>query len=120
MHAWTEIFIDNYGWVPVDVTPASDGSCAVSYPGYDINTFNNVMSEHGWTLDKASISGDSSEDVTYVSTRSGAVKVALKKGFKVAVVVVKYIAILTLVILIVLLPLWIKLYRVSRLRKFSL
>ena len=37
------------------------------------------MSEHGWTLDKASISGDSSEDVTYVSTRSGAVKVALKK-----------------------------------------
>ena len=119
MHAWTEIFIDNYGWVPVDVTPASDGSCAVSYPGYDINTFNNVMSEHGWTLDKASISGDSSEDVTYVSTRSGAVKVALKKGFKVAVVVVKYIAILTLVILIVLLPLWIKLYRVSRLRKIQ-
>ena len=119
MHAWTEIFIDNYGWVPVDVTPASDGSCAVSYPGYDINTFNNVMSEHGWTLDKASISGDSSEDVTYVSTRSGAVKVALKKGFKAAVVVVKYIAILTLVILIVLLPLWIKLYRVSRLRKIQ-
>ncbi len=119
MHAWTEIFIDNYGWVPVDVTPASDGSCAVSYPGYDINTFNNVMSEHGWTLDKASISGDSSEDVTYVSTRSGDVKVALKKGFKVAVVVVKYIAILTLVILIVLLPLWIKLYRVSRLRKIQ-
>jgi hypothetical protein len=119
MHAWTEIFIDNYGWVPVDVTPASDGSCAVSYPGYDINTFNNVMSEHGWTLDKASISGDSSEDVTYVSTRSGAVKVALKKGFKVAVVVVKYIAILTLVILIILLPLWIKLYRVSRLRKIQ-
>ena len=119
MHAWTEIFIDNYVWVPVDVTPASDGSCAVSYPGYDINTFNNVMSEHGWTLDKASISGDSSEDVTYVSTRSGAVKVALKKGFKVAVVVVKYIAILTLVILIVLLPLWIKLYRVSRLRKIQ-
>ena len=119
MHAWTEIFIDNYGWVPVDVTPASDGSCAVSYPGYDINTFNNVMSEHGWTLDKASISGDISEDVTYVSTRSGAVKVALKKGFKVAVVVVKYIAILTLVILIILLPLWIKLYRVSRLRKIQ-
>lgn len=119
MHAWTEIFIDNYGWVPVDVTPASDGSCAVSYPDYDINTFNNVMSEHGWSLDKASISGDSSEEVTYVSTRSGAVKVALKKGFKVAVVVVKYIAILTLVILIVLLPLWIKLYRVSRLRKIQ-
>ena len=44
---------------------------------------------------------------------------ALKKGFKVAVVVVKYIAILTLVILIVLLPLWIKLYRVSRLRKIQ-
>ena len=36
-----------------------------------------------------------------------------------AVVVVKYIAILTLVILIVLLPLWIKLYRVSRLRKIQ-
>ena len=24
-HAWTEIFIENYGWTPIEVTPAGDG-----------------------------------------------------------------------------------------------
>ena len=34
-HAWTEIFLEDYGWVPVEVTPASDGSIGMSYPGLD-------------------------------------------------------------------------------------
>lgn len=36
-HAWTEIFIENYGWVPVEVTPASDGSYNTFYPGMEAN-----------------------------------------------------------------------------------
>lgn len=34
-HAWTEIFLEDYGWTPVEVTPASDGSMLASYPGFD-------------------------------------------------------------------------------------
>ena len=34
-HAWTEIFLEDYGWTPVEVTPASDGSMLGSYPGFD-------------------------------------------------------------------------------------
>lgn len=34
-HAWTEIFLADYGWTPVEFTPASDGSIEASYPGLD-------------------------------------------------------------------------------------
>lgn len=34
-HAWTEIFLEDYGWVPVDMTPSSDGQANVAYPGMD-------------------------------------------------------------------------------------
>lgn len=34
-HAWTEIFLEDYGWTPVEVTPAADGQMAISYPGLD-------------------------------------------------------------------------------------
>lgn len=34
-HAWTEIFLEDYGWTPVEVTPLADGQIAMSYPGLD-------------------------------------------------------------------------------------
>lgn len=34
-HAWTEIFLEDYGWTPVEVTPTDDGQLAISYPGLD-------------------------------------------------------------------------------------
>lgn len=34
-HAWTEIYLEDYGWTPVEVTPASDGTYVTSYPGLD-------------------------------------------------------------------------------------
>lgn len=33
-HAWVEIFLEDYGWTPVDVTPADDGLPAEPYPGF--------------------------------------------------------------------------------------
>lgn len=44
-HAWTEIFLENYGWIPVEVTPASDGSYNTSYPGLDTETLEQILSE---------------------------------------------------------------------------
>lgn len=37
-HAWTELYLEEYGWTPVDVTPASDGAYHISYPGLDAGT----------------------------------------------------------------------------------
>lgn len=47
-HAWVEIFLKNYGWVPVEVTPAEDGSMVTEYPGYDMASARDIMNEHGW------------------------------------------------------------------------
>lgn len=41
-HAWTEIFLEDYGWTPVEVTPASDGSWQTSYPGLDVEALKRV------------------------------------------------------------------------------
>lgn len=49
-HAWVEIFLKDYGWVPVDVTPTAEGRMNVSYPGYDRNEMYKIMSQHGWSF----------------------------------------------------------------------
>lgn len=43
-HAWTEIFLDDYGWVPVDFTPDSTGAIQASYPGFKQQSLNNLTS----------------------------------------------------------------------------
>ena len=50
-HAWVEIFLEDYGWTPVEVTPADDGSAAVSYPGFDTSLLAQLTTEHGWSLE---------------------------------------------------------------------
>ena len=34
-HAWVEIFLEDYGWTPVEVTPDAGGQIAALYPGLD-------------------------------------------------------------------------------------
>lgn len=51
-HAWVEIFLENYGWTPVEVTPAADGSSAASYPGFDSSVLGQIMEERGWSMDR--------------------------------------------------------------------
>lgn len=59
-HAWTEIFLENYGWTPVEVTPATDGSVAVNYPGFDNVKFLQLLSEHKWNKKTVQLSKDNS------------------------------------------------------------
>ena len=47
-HAWVEIFLKDYGWVPVDVTPTAEGDMNASFPGYDEEEMNRIMQEHDW------------------------------------------------------------------------
>lgn len=35
VHAWVEILLDDYGWMPVEVTPAEDGSIPMPFQEYD-------------------------------------------------------------------------------------
>lgn len=47
-HAWVEIFLKDYGWVPVEVTPNDAGIMQASFPGYDQVTMRSIMNKHGW------------------------------------------------------------------------
>ena len=43
-HAWTEIFLEDYGWVPIDATPSVDEEYYVNYPGMDSALFEELLS----------------------------------------------------------------------------
>lgn len=51
-HAWTELYLENYGWTPVEVTPLSD-STVTTYPGYDEATQQQVNEERGWAQEES-------------------------------------------------------------------
>ena len=64
-HAWTEIFIENYGWVPVEVTPASDGSYDTFYPGMETDIPEETAApESGSTTEEAADENEDSTDIT--------------------------------------------------------
>ena len=49
-YSWTEIFLKDYGWVPVDVTPDESGALVTEYPGYNADKMKKIMSENNWTF----------------------------------------------------------------------
>ncbi len=49
-HAWTEIYLKNYGWVPVDFTPSDTGMISAVYPGFTYIDMLNILNQHGWKL----------------------------------------------------------------------
>ena len=69
-HAWVEIFLDDYGWTPVEVTPSSDGSTGASYPGFDSVRLSQIWEENGWDVSKPSLAKDAVYDPLAVKQRS--------------------------------------------------
>ncbi|MGN0537618.1 MAG: transglutaminase family protein [Acutalibacteraceae bacterium] len=49
-HAWVEIYLENYGWVPVDFTPSDIGIISATYPGFTYSDMMNIFNQHGWKL----------------------------------------------------------------------
>lgn len=49
-HAWVEIYLDGYGWTPVEVTPSASGQMVTEYPGFNPIEMSRIMKEHGWNL----------------------------------------------------------------------
>ena len=50
-HAWVEVFIRDFGWVPIEVTPASDGMIQPSYPGIDLTEWEQTFEKFQRELD---------------------------------------------------------------------
>ncbi len=60
-HAWTEIFLEDYGWTPVEMTPAEDGSMSINYPGFDRVKFDQLLFAHRWDRKKKQVSEGGSD-----------------------------------------------------------
>lgn len=52
-HSWVEIFLDGYGWVPVEVTPTTAATMIAEYPGYDKAEMNRIMNQHDWHFNQS-------------------------------------------------------------------
>ncbi len=48
-HAWVEIWLEDCGWTPVEVTPDENGYFHPVYPGFGEETLQEIREEHGWT-----------------------------------------------------------------------
>lgn len=70
-HAWTEIFLEDYGWVPVEVTPADDGSYSAAYPGLDPEALERARPEISLNLEMSGNPDGTSGTGTEQSSRSG-------------------------------------------------
>lgn len=62
-HAWTEIFIEDHGWVPIEVTPDSEGSMSVSYPEFNLNfsADSNTLSQFNFQTPEQETDSDDSK-----------------------------------------------------------
>lgn len=67
-HAWPEIFIHDYGWTPVEVTPLGQG-VTTNYPGFDSEIFQDIMTDTGWNLSVPSLQTQSREETKDTQNR---------------------------------------------------
>ena len=49
-HAWPEIFLEDYGWVPIEATPSGDNTVPV-FPGMDRGLLEEFMAGQNWNLE---------------------------------------------------------------------
>ncbi|MBQ7266519.1 MAG: transglutaminase domain-containing protein [Firmicutes bacterium] len=56
-HSWVEILTEEYGWVPVDVTPDASGVIHATFPGFSEENLSNLMEERGWKRIRTAAAG---------------------------------------------------------------
>ena len=84
-HAWVEIFLDGYGWVPVEFTPDSNGNIMPYYPSFTDTTFNDILNEKGWKLDVPSIPIETSDTL---NSNTGSSFFGLSHSISIALIVI--------------------------------
>ena len=118
-HAWVEIFLEDYGWTPVEVTPAAGGTEAVSYPGFRTEKLSGLLAEHGWDMSRPSFSENDSEETAEEENGAGTVGEPLSErilGFLQSRRAVWQILVACMVYTLLLIPLFLD-YRRLRIRK---
>lgn len=107
-HAWPEIFLEDYGWVPIEVTPSSDDVAPV-YPGMDEELLEGLLGAQNWNMEPLQQTRAAEDDVQEVSpvVQGSAFAVTLPSGEDLA----KIALCVVLVVLAAFLP-----YRTCRLR----
>lgn len=99
-HAWVEIFLKDYGWVPVEVTPTLDGRMRAVYPGYTEATMNNIMKAKGWKFKLRNSEGyEIREGTTGAGNNTDAGAVILTGGIGILFTAAAFILIRRLVML---------------------
>ena len=78
-HAWVEIFVEDYGWVPVEVTPLAGDTPQVSYPGFDASILQN-LSDVSVTLPDAAAQEDTSSESGQTSERGERAQMSFSWG----------------------------------------
>lgn len=66
-HAWVEIYLDNYGWVPVEVTPGTDGFMHAEFPGYNESVMRFIMDRYGWKFNGETNNNTTDDDDTGIA-----------------------------------------------------
>ena len=116
-HAWVEIYLEDYGWTPVEVTPSINGSMVTTYPGYDQDEMNRIMDKYGWDMSVPNLSLVS-ETNTQTSTGSNNQSVNSNSDF--GVYNILFIILSTVVVYsICLMPLFLDYRRLRRMKKFE-
>lgn len=92
-HAWVEIYLENYGWVPVDFTPSDLGIINATYPGFTYADMMKIFSQHGWKLptikqsENSSVS-DNTEDTNHSNNIQTGLIIILLCGAAMALIAV--------------------------------
>ncbi|MDE7267100.1 MAG: transglutaminase-like domain-containing protein [Lachnospiraceae bacterium] len=50
-HAWVEVFLKDYGWIPIEVTPNADGDIRPAYPGLDLTEWEHTLEKYRQDFD---------------------------------------------------------------------
>lgn len=118
-HAWTEIYMKDYGWTPVEVTPSSDGSYSTSYPGLDTGTLEGLISEMGLNINASGTNEVRTEDAGTEQTSEGG---SMGAGFSLHIDLDRYHDLLLVIAAVlaeslILLPLFVDYGKLRRKRK---
>ncbi len=111
-HAWVEIYLENYGWTPVDFTPSQYGMINAEYPGFNRETMEKIVKEHKWGL--IATEDDDLSDSQEADDESFS---SIPKWAVVLIVCISFVAVI--IILFVLYVIIRKKYNLNRIRKMK-
>ena len=113
-HAWVEIFLKDYGWTPVEVTP-SGGQPSSFYPGLSGFRLNIIWQQNGWSSasNLASAQELQLSDQSDITDIFSGIELSIDGGAVVIAIIIG------LVLFVLMLPLLVRLRRKRLLKRYD-